>query len=115
MSKNNHISTFCAVILATCMSFQNGEANAEEITAGSVLEKMETKELGAYLTGLIDGFAHARYLKDGKNQNGGMKCIYSWYYGNNDAANQIIFAFDKYKKHRPNTVVAAMLKQQCGE
>lgn len=63
----------------------------------------------------IDGLAYARYKKEGKRADGGMKCIYDWFYNDGKTARQIILAFNKFKKHTPNAIVSAMIAQKCGE
>lgn len=105
----------CAVVLSAFLGVQANAAQTGDITAGSVLAKFNKKELNAYLTGLVQGFAHARYIKDGKNADAGMKCIYGWFFYDDQSMLQIMQAFKKYRNHTPNVVMAAMLKQQCGE
>lgn len=115
IGSNKFVNAMCAAALGTFLIVQNSDVQAKSFTAGSVLKKMGTQEKAAYITGLIHGFAHARYIKDNKNANAGMKCIYDWFHNGGKSVNQILFAFDKYQKNMPNTIVAAMLKQQCGE
>ena len=44
-----------------------------------------------------------------------MKCIYDWFYNEGKTARQIILAFNKFKEHTPNAIVAAMIAQKCGD
>ena len=115
IESNKVVNVLCAMVLGIFMSFQNGTVMAKEFTAGSVLKNMETIELNAYVTGIIDGLAFSRYTKEGKKTDGGMKCIYDWFYNGGQTTRQIIQAFDKFKKHTPNAIVSAMINQKCGE
>lgn len=109
------MNVLCAMSLSAFLGVQANAAQTGDITARSVLAKFNTKELNAYLTGLVQGFAHARYIKDGKNADAGMKCIYGWFFYDDQSMLQITQAFRRYGDNSPNAVMAAMLKQQCGE
>lgn len=98
------------LIAMPSMAKQDGK-----FTAGTILKDFSTDQLNYYMTGIVHGLAYARYEREGKKTNGGMKCIMDWYFNGGQAASQIVKAFDRYKKHTPNAIIAAMIKQQCGK
>lgn len=90
------------------------------MTAGVVLERMPSKELLVYISGIIEGLAYARFRKDtiaaGENDETGMNCIYDWFYGDDMASfGTIEAAFRRYADHYPSVLLGAMIKQECGE
>lgn len=90
------------------------------MTAGLVMEKMSAGERYSYVAGVVEGFAHARFLQDtrrhGQKSQSGMNCIYDWFYRSGGKTYlRVEAAFKKYPQHYPATLVAAMLKKRCGE
>lgn len=55
------------------------KAEATDLTAGVVMEKMTSEQRPSYIAGVVERLAYARYAKDGKADQG-MKCIYQWFY-----------------------------------
>lgn len=96
------------------------QVSATDMTAGVILKEMPAGERAAYVMGIIEGFAYARFRKDtaaaGVKDEIGMKCIYDWFYADAQASLQRIDAtFEKYANHFPSTLLAAMIKKECGE
>ena len=89
------------------------------MTAGVVLEKMPANELSAYISGIVEGLAYARFRKDtvaaGVRNEDGMKCIRDWYYATPDRVLDIEAAFRRYEKYPPWVVMAVLIKKECGE
>lgn len=90
------------------------------MTAGIVLEKMGVDERYAYVNGIVEGLAYARFRKDtvaaGANDEAGMKCIYAWFFaGDGSTYARIEATFRRYAEHLPSTLLAAMIKKECGE
>ena len=90
------------------------------MTAGIVLEKMSGKELFAYVYGIVDGMAYARFRRDtlaaGTKQQTGMDCIYKWFFANDNAAfAKIEGAFRANADYIPPVIIAALIKKECGE
>jgi len=83
------------------------------MTAGVVMEKMPALERIAFVAGVVEGLAYARYSKDGK-QTAGMSCIYSWFYDKKDRIQDVYQAFNRFKEHMPGAIVAAMVAKECG-
>lgn len=74
---------------------------------------MPVAERAAYLSGVIEGLAFARYAADGKSMEG-MACIYDWFYDGDRALRKIYAAFERYPEHTPGAVIAALVKRKCG-
>jgi len=95
-------------------------ALAQEMTAGVVLEKMPVRERGAYVMGIVEGLAYARFRTDtvaaGSKNEAGMKCIYNWFYKDTTASfDRIEATFKKYPAQFPSTILGLMIKNECGE
>lgn len=97
-----------------------GHAWATDMTAGTIMKEMPVRERAAYVMGIVEGFAYARFRKDtvaaGTKNETGMKCIYDWFYKDTAASFDLIEAvFKKYPEHFPSTLIASMTKKECGE
>jgi hypothetical protein len=95
-------------------------AQAQEMTAGLILTEMPTRERGAYVLGIVEGLAYARFRKDtiasGASDATGAKCIYDWFYKDTIASyDRIEAAFRKYPDQFPSTLLAVLIKKECGE
>lgn len=93
---------------------------AQAMTAGVVLDKMSSDELFAYVNGMVEGMAYARFRKDtlaaGSRDEAGMACILDWYWkGEGNTPSRIEAAFRQHKEHMPSTIVGTMIKNECGE
>jgi len=89
------------------------------MTAGVVAGKMNSQQKYAYLAGIVEGLAYARFIKDNKREDG-MKCIYEWFYGAGAddsvrTTTKAYEAFEKYPDYPPGVIVWTLLKKQCGE
>lgn len=97
-----------------------GGAAAEVMNAGYVVEKMETKEQFAYISGIVEGMAYARFRKDtiaaGSKDERGSNCIYDWYHTDSRKTHASIFAtFRNNPEQLPTVIIALMIKRECGE
>jgi len=105
------------ICLAICVPFAialPGAGTAQTaMTAGVVMEKMPALERLAFVAGIVEGLAYARYAKDGKKTEG-MGCVYRWFYDKKDRIDDIYQAFNRFKEHLPGAVVAAMVAKECG-
>lgn len=84
------------------------------LTAGVVLEKMNSDERFGYIAGIVTGFAYARFQKDGKDETG-MTCLSDWFYGSGETAFLIEQAFEKYPDYPPAVIVWTLARKECGE
>ena len=82
------------------------------MTAGVVLEKMAPKEYYAYLAGITEGLAYARYERGGVEA---MKCVFDWFYNDKNSVRRIDQAFARFADHYPGAVMAALMERKCGE
>ncbi|BBK29684.1 hypothetical protein STHU_03180 [Allostella humosa] len=103
-----------AIVMGAGLGIDVPGASAQEMTAGVILEKMSGAERVAYLAGIIEGLAYARYVKDDK-QAAGMGCIYDWFYKTRGRSLDIEKAFGRYKEHSPGAIVAALVTKECGK
>lgn len=99
--------------LALPILFAPLSATATDFRASRVLNDMSTVERAAYLAGVVEGFAYARYTKDGK-QADGMTCIYDWFYQNDETPQAILTVFKRFPDYTPGAIIAAMLEKECG-
>ena len=87
---------------------------AQDLTAGVVLNRMNSDQMSGYLAGVVEGLAYARYVADGKS-TAGMGCVYDWLYDpENNAQAKTLEAFRRYPDHTPAAIVAILVRQKCG-
>ena len=80
------------------------------------MEEMTDDQRIGYVSGVIEGLAYARYVKDNPDEVG-MKCIYDWYYKNNKERwiNTILPTFVKHKDKPIGVILYVLTKRDCGE
>ena len=91
------------------------DAGATDFSAGFVMDSMERPERYTFVSGVIEGLAYARYVKDGKKSEPGMRCIYDWFYEKDGTLERIYQAFDSFRDYTPGAIVAALAEKECGE
>lgn len=99
---------------AAVIAIAGGASNAEDLSAGTVLERMEPKERYTYVAGIVEGLAYARFVSDGREEEPGMRCIYDWFYGEDGSVETIWSAFARFPDHLPGAVTAALVERRCG-
>lgn len=90
------------------------------MTGKVMLERMPRAELSAFISGMIEGMAYARFRKDtlaaGRRVEDGMNCIRRWFYGDVSASTNALFdGFTQHSQHTAWVVLGAILKKECGE
>lgn len=89
------------------------------MTGKVMLERMPSKEFEAFVTGMVEGMAYARFRKDtlatGKRSQDGMNCILSWYHDNPKNFLVVIDAIRQHEQHTAWVVLGSLLKKECGE
>lgn len=90
------------------------------MTAGNLMKEMPVRERTAYITGIVDGLAFARFRKDtlakGEKDEAGMICVHNWFHKDSLATLLRIEAtFQKYADELPSLLLALMVKKECGE
>lgn len=96
------------------VTFSSG-AQADGLKASFVLDEMDTNQTNAYLSGVVEGLAYARYINDNRQPELGMKCILDWYYNGGKTASKLVRALNHFKDHSANAVVGVLAKKECGE
>lgn len=84
------------------------------MNAGIIMSKMDGKERFAFVSGVVEGLAMARFMRDGKKPEG-MKCIFDWFYKEPATIDTVYAAFQRYPDYPPGTVVDLLAKRKCGE
>lgn len=108
-----YIAPVCFAVMA--LTPANANAGAELLTGKIVLDNMNDEQQFAYLSGIVEGLAYARYEAEGKKADGGMKCIYDWFYRDKQALPLTVEALHKFETKPVNAIVAAMIEQKCGK
>lgn len=108
-------SSFSVMIL-TSVAFLAGGKDAAALTAKEVMENMSDDAQFAHISGVVDGLAFARWLADGRDDTG-MKCIYDWYLGGDQAArlNAQLDWFEANPDQQVSTLMYALIREECGE
>ncbi len=91
-----------------------GASQAQDLTAGFVMENLERDDRFLYVSGVVEGLAYARYIDDGRNPGQGMRCIYEWFHDRDETVEKIYSAFEQFPEHTPGAIVAALAEQECG-
>ncbi|WP_306258407.1 hypothetical protein [Pararhizobium sp. IMCC21322] len=110
LSKYKQISA----IILLCIFGNTARAQEDVINAGFVLHKMAVAEQFAYVSGVVEGLAYARFLRDKPNEDG-MKCIYDWYYADSDRQwARIETVFGAHLEKPVGVLLHVLIKKKCG-
>lgn len=103
-----------AIMIATLL-FGVSAAEATEINADVVMNKMNSDQRVSYVSGVIEGLAYARFVRD-KPDETGMKCIYDWYYADNEKRwKKTLFPmFDRHIDKPIGVILHVLTKKACG-
>lgn len=74
---------------------------------------MEAAERYTFVAGIVEGLAHARFIKDNKATEG-RACIYAWFYDDKGTRDKIFEAFARYPNALPGQVIGALAATKCG-
>ena len=97
-----------------CMLSIVTQTQANSLNAGAILNDMDAKQRYGYVSGVVEGLAYSRFLRD-KPSETGMKCIYDWYY--KDGAKQWTRIESWFRRHpdKPAGVLLyVLIKKDCG-
>ena len=90
------------------------QAHTQDLDAGAVLNKMETKQQSAFVTGIIQGLAYARFLKDKPNEDG-FRCVSGWLNGESKGNwRKILTMFERHATKPPAVLLHVLIKKDCG-
>lgn len=103
------------MILAMVAFLDSGES-AAALTAKEVAENMSAKEQNAYISGVVEGLAFARWLADGRDDTG-MQCIWNWYLHSDqrERFNAQMDWFERHPDQQVSTLMYALIREECGE
>lgn len=106
---------FGSCLVALCAATSPSLAQAQNLDAGYVMNKMTAEQRVSYVNGIVDGLAYARFLRDRPDDTGYL-CIINWF--QTDAAKKWELARKWLKRHpeKPASVlIYLMTKRNCGE
>jgi hypothetical protein len=106
-------AVFASTITSALAQDAENPGSGDVMTAGTILTQFNTRERAAYLAGIIEGLAYARYAQDERAIEG-RDCIYNWYYRDPQALRSIFAAFDRYPDALPGRLVGALANTACG-
>jgi len=116
---NSIRNTAIAALFAASFVPPIGARADTPLNAATVLKEMPPNEFAVYIAGIVEGLAYARFRQDsaaaGQKVETGMTCIRRWYFDDPQIVVTIEKAFRKYAEHYPWVVIAALVKQECGE
>ncbi|CUH99080.1 hypothetical protein PHA8399_01196 [Leisingera aquaemixtae] len=80
------------------------------------MENMSAEEQNAYISGVVEGLAFARWLADERDETG-MQCIWNWYLHSDQRArfNAQMDWFEKHPEQQVSTLMYALIREECGE
>lgn len=107
--------SFPAILFSTMLGAGNA-ALAQDVNAGAVMDKMNSDQRIGYVSGVVEGLAYARFVKD-KPSEEGMKCIYDWYYKDNDKRwkETLLPMFDRHRDKPVGVILHVLTKKECGD
>ena len=87
---------------------------ATALTAKEVLGDMNADQRWGYVSGVVEGLATARWLRD-KPESGGMTCIFDWYLSGPQEKRAMITAwFNRHPDKPVGTLLYVLIKKECG-
>ena len=87
------------------------------LTVAETRNNMSSDERFAYVGGVVEGLAFARWIADNRNTEG-RDCILNWYFANdNETArfNRQMDLFDEHPDQHLSTLMYALIREECGE
>ena len=115
IAQNTWKSRPFAVLTVAAILMAAATAPAAGQTAGDILTKTTADHRVGYISGVVEGLAFARYLRD-KPDTSGMKCIYDWYLKGGDAVwTKILAWLQRHPDKRVGVLVHVLVKRECGD
>lgn len=91
-----------------------GSGVAHSLTADDVLNKMNRDQKNAYVAGVVEGLAQARWIAD-RPESAGMTCIHDWFYGSGDEKwHEMDRLFAQHPEKSAAGLLYVLIKQDCG-
>lgn len=102
------ISRSCVLMIAIVSLLVSYEATA--MTAGDVLDRMETVESAGYIAGAVNMMAQMVHLGGDPAR---AQCIYDWYYQSDDAKAAVVQVFELYPDRVPEHLLITLVNRAC--
>ncbi len=105
-----------SIIILGMLIAETNVANASELNAGFVMNKMNMDQQVSYIAGVVEGLAYSRYLRDKPNQEG-MNCVYKWYANNTGGAikrQKMETWLGRHPDKPVGVLLHVLIKKDCG-
>lgn len=106
---------YSASLILLCLVGGVSQAQARDLNAGFVLNKMNADERVAYISGVIEGLAYSRFLRDRPDESG-MNCVYDWF---DENYKKKWLKTKRWLARHPDKPVGVLMyvliKKECGE
>jgi len=90
-------------------------ASATDLNAGYVLDKMNNDQMVSYVSGVIEGLAYSRFLRDRPNEDS-MNCVYRWHKNRGKEGWLKMEAWFRRHPDKPvGVLLHVLIKKECGE
>jgi len=110
LSKYQQIS----IIILTCVFVGVNVHQAKALTANEVMNKMNSDQRFGYISGVVEGLAYSRWLRD-KPDRDGMDCIFNWYLkGKGRDWNNVSSWFSRHPDKPVGALLYVLIKKECG-
>ena len=110
LSKYQQIS----IIILSIMFGSSVTAMAKSLNAGFVMNEMTEEQRYGYISGVIEGLAYSRFLRDKPNQDG-MNCVYNWYYEGGEGNFRKLDAWlNRHPDKQVGVLLYVLIKKECG-
>ncbi len=76
------------------------------------MSQMNTDQRVSYVSGVVEGLAFSRYLRDRPDETG-MNCIYQWHADTESA--DLNAWFERHPERTIGVLLYTMIKRVCGE
>ena len=85
------------------------------LSAQEVLDNMSAEQHTAYVSGVVNGLAYARWLAEDRDDSG-MLCIYDWYYKTDqrERFNERMDWFERHPDQQVSVLMYALIREYCG-
>tara|TARA_R110002072_G_scaffold232223_1_gene389549 strand:- start:11239 stop:11550 length:312 start_codon:yes stop_codon:yes gene_type:complete len=103
-------------MILTAAAFLSFGREAAALTADEVLNRMNADQRFGYVSGVVDGLAASRWMRDRPNA-AGMHCIYDWYLGR--PAAEVLAAIEtwlgRHQDQQAGILLSVLINRECGE
>lgn len=115
VAKLTSYSPLSAMILAS-VAFLAAGKDAAALTASEISENMSTDEQVAYISGVVEGLAFARWMADDRD-TAGSQCIWDWFLHSDQTVriNAQMDWFEQHSDQQVSTLMYALIREECGE